>query len=121
MKSNLFLRVISVLISVFVWQEAFSAEFTPAHAQTWAVQKGRLLLDTFKEPDIALRYQKLDSLFNQFVDVPDVARFVVGKYWRTMSPAQQQEYLQVFNRYALALYKTFPLDFVDDIQYRISF
>ncbi|MBE6448700.1 MAG: ABC transporter substrate-binding protein [Alphaproteobacteria bacterium] len=120
MKSNLFLRVISVLISVFVWQEAYSAEISPIKAQEWAEEKGRLLIDTFQESNISLRYQKLDYLFNQYIDVPYIARFVVGKYWRQMSSEQQREYLQVFHRYALALYKTFPLDFVDNIKYRIS-
>ena len=117
MKSNLFLRVISVLLAVLFIGHTADARVNPPAAQLWAEQNGKLLLDTFQEPDIAKRYQVLDKLLLQYVDLPYIGKFLMGKYWRTMTTAQQTEYQELFRRYALALYKTFPLDFANQLSY----
>lgn len=120
MKSNLFLRVISVLVTILFLGQAQAAALTPMQAQDWAEENGRLLLDTFREKDAKKRYQDLDKLLLEYVDLEYIGQFVVGKYWRTMSAEQQAEYRQIFKRYALALYKTFPLDFVDGLSYEVG-
>lgn len=120
MKSNLFLRVISVLLSIWFCAAPARADVGAAQAQAWAEQNGRRLLDAFREPDIAKRYAELDRLLLEYVDLPYIGRFVVGKYWRTMTAEQQNEYQQLFRRYALALYKTFPLDFADTLSYEVG-
>ena len=125
MKSNLFLRVISVLLSfsvLFSFRPALAAPqaVSPQQAQAWAEQNGRLLLDAFREPDIAKRYAELDRLLLEYVDLSYIGKFVVGKYWRTMTPEQQEAYQALFRRYALALYKTFPLDFADSLSYEVG-
>ena len=120
MKSNLFLRVISVWLSILLFVPAAFAGVTPRQAQLWAEQNGRLLIDTFKERDIARRYRELDRLFLEYVDLPYIGKFVVGRYWRDMSTQQQAEYQALFRRYALALYKTFPLDFTDSLSYEVG-
>ncbi len=120
MKSNFFLRVIIYLGSIFCAITSHAKVLTADNAVFWAEEKGRLLLDTFHEKDIALRYQKLDSLFDEYLDVEYIGKFVVGKYWRTMSSEQRQRYLDVFERYLKALYKTFPLDFVQTLSYDVK-
>ncbi len=120
MKSNLFLRVISVLLAVLFIGHTADARVNPPAAQLWAEQNGKLLLDTFQEPDIARRYQALDELMLQYVDLPYIGKFLMGKYWRGMTPEQQQEYQKLFQRYALALYKTFPLDFANQLSYEFG-
>ena len=120
MKSNLFLRVISVLVTILFFGQAQAAALTPSQAQGWAEENGRLLLETFREKDVYKRYQDLDKLLLEYIDLEYIGQFVVGKYWRTMSAEQQAEYQQIFKRYALALYKTFPLDFVDSLSYEVG-
>ncbi len=120
MKSNLFLRVISVLVTILFFGQAQAAALTPSQAQGWAEENGRLLLETFREKDAKKRYKDLDKLLLEYVDLEYISQFVVGKYWRTMSAEQQAEYRQIFKRYALALYKTFPLDFVDGLSYEVG-
>ncbi len=120
MKSNLFLRVISVLLPVLCFAAAARADVSPADARAWANDNGRLLLDTFREPDIQKRYADLDVLLLKYVDLEYIGKFVVGKYWRDMAPAQQTEYQNIFRRYALALYKTFPFDFADSLSYEVG-
>ena len=43
----------------------------------------------------------------------------MGKYWREMSPEQQEKYLDLFKVYALNLYKGFPLNFEDRLSFEI--
>ncbi len=120
MKSNLFLRVISVLMLLICLTAEARAAISAPQAKAWAEDNGRLLLETFREADMVKRYAKLDVLLEKFIDLPYVARFVVGRFWREMSAEQQAVYQALFRRYALALYKTFPLDFVNDLSYEVG-
>ncbi len=42
--------------------------------------------------------QQLQSVIDQRVDVDGIARFVLGRFWRTATPEQQQQYLSLFRR-----------------------
>lgn len=44
------------------------------------------------------------TLFNTGFDVPAVARFALGRYWGTASPAQQQEFINLFTTYTVHAY-----------------
>lgn len=131
MKSKFFLQLIICLAfggglsvvpvpAVSAAQPAAAGSVVPAAAEAWAGQTGRELLDTFRDPDISRRFAALDRLFLENIDFDYVARFVIGKYWRTMTDEQKKTYLQLFKRYALSAYKTFPLDFVDSLSYRVT-
>jgi phospholipid transport system substrate-binding protein len=41
--------------------------------------------------------QQVARLLAESVDIDGVGRFVVGRYWRTGSPAEQQEFVKLFN------------------------
>lgn len=120
MKSNLFLRVIIYIGAIFCAITSYASTITTENAVFWAEEKGKLIIDTFHEKDVKLRYQKLDSLFDEYIDVEYIGKFVVGKYWRTMSSELRNRYLSVFERYLKALYKTFPLDFVQTLSYQVK-
>lgn len=47
---------------------------------------------------------KLESLFSANVDIPWVARFVMGRYWRQASDAQKQRYLQQYEHFMIRHY-----------------
>lgn len=120
MKSNLFLRVVSILMTILCVSNVEAAAISRQDAQNWAKTNGEILLRTFREPDIGVRYKELDKLFNQYIDIEYIGKFVVGKYWRQMNAEQQEKYQAIFRRYAMALYKTFPLDFVDSLSYEVK-
>jgi phospholipid transport system substrate-binding protein len=44
------------------------------------------------------RQQRLAPFLARVVDVPAVARFCLGRYWRAAMPAQQQDYVLIFTR-----------------------
>jgi phospholipid transport system substrate-binding protein len=41
---------------------------------------------------------KLQELVNRVVDVDAVAKFCLGRYWRTATPDQQKQYLELFRQ-----------------------
>jgi hypothetical protein len=46
-----------------------------------------------QKADPALRRAQFAELFHEDFDGPGIARFVVGRYWRTASQEEQQEFL----------------------------
>ena len=119
MKSNIFLRVITCLLVTSYISNVQAMAVDRQEAYDFANQKGQELLTTFQEADLQKRYAKLDELFKQYIDTDYIARFVAGKYWRKMTPEQQQRYSDIFVRYGLAYYKTLPLDVVKTENYEI--
>jgi phospholipid transport system substrate-binding protein len=47
------------------------------------------------------RFVRFQQLFRTDFDVPAIARFVLGRYWRLASPAQQQEFLPLYENHIL--------------------
>lgn len=46
----------------------------------------------------------LGGIFRRGFDVPTIARFVLGRYWNAATPAQQQEYLTLFEQMVTQTY-----------------
>ncbi len=88
-------------------------------AMIFADTKGKELIQTFQEENLAKRYQILDKMIMEYIDIEHISRFVIGKYWRVMTPEQKKTYEETFVRYGLALYKTLPLEYAKNIVYKI--
>jgi len=120
MKSNLFLRVIIFLFCLTASFPLRAEPLTETEARQWTEEKGRQLLETFGEIDVVKKYATLDEMMTSYIDLEYVAKFVMGRYWRQMNNEQQDLYQSVFKRYALSIYKSFPLDFnTDKINFEI--
>jgi phospholipid transport system substrate-binding protein len=57
-----------------------------------------------KNASPAQREARFRELFNEDFDVPVIARFVLGRYWRTATKPQQQEFVGLFNEYVVLAY-----------------
>lgn len=44
------------------------------------------------------------SLLNESFDMNTIGRFALGTYWKSATPAQQQEYLKLFNKMIIKVY-----------------
>ena len=119
MKSNLFLQVITGCILLFV-SVCRAENLTTEEALNFARVQGQELLMSFQEPDLEVRYDKLDKLFLDYVDVDYISRFVAGRHWRNMDETQKKKYQELFTRYGLAYYKTLPLDYAKNVKYEIK-
>ena len=52
----------------------------------------------------AQRIARFRQLFRDDFDVPGIGQFVLGRYWRVATPAEQQEFLQLFQEYIVQSY-----------------
>jgi phospholipid transport system substrate-binding protein len=52
----------------------------------------------------AQRVARFHELFREDFDVPGIARFVLGRYWKTATPEQQQEFVKLFEDYIALVY-----------------
>ena len=54
----------------------------------------------------AERLARFRQLFQADFDGPGIARFVLGRYWRSASEQEQQEFLELFEDYVVFVYGT---------------
>lgn len=120
MKSKQILQLIIVCFGLIGAISALAAGPSANVAKDWAQEKGNLLLNTFQVTDLSVKYKNLDELFLKYVDLPYISKFVIGKHWREMTPEQQTLYQDLFKRYALSVYKSFPLAFEKPITFSIN-
>jgi len=52
----------------------------------------------------AQRVARFHDLFREDFDVPGIARFVLGRYWKTATPEEQQEFVKLFEDYIALVY-----------------
>jgi phospholipid transport system substrate-binding protein len=52
----------------------------------------------------AQRIARFRQLFQNDFDVPGIGQFVLGRYWRTATPEEQQEFLRLFQEYIAQAY-----------------
>ncbi len=120
MKSNYFLHFILFFGLLLFAVPTKAADLTLQEAESFALEQGNNLLSFFAEKDIATKYQKLDDMFLNYVDLDYIGKFVVGKYWRQMSPEQREQYMDLFKRYSINVYKGFPLTFENRLSFDIT-
>lgn len=119
MKSNIFLHFITGCLMFLIIGNLQAKPVGDAEAVSFAQTKGKELIDAFQENDLTKRYKILDKMIMDYVDIKHISRFVIGKYWRMMTDEQKQSYDEVFTRYGLALYKSLPLEYAKNIDYKI--
>ncbi len=122
MKSNIFLQLITaVFMFVSIIHLAAATPVPENEAVDWANTTGHKLIEALGNTDLEQKYAALDRMFEEDVDTQYLARFVIGKYWRTMDESQKEFYLQLFLRYILSLYKNYPLNFsTDNLDFTIT-
>ena len=60
------------------------------------------LLDNKTDP--AIRQARFRQLFHDDFDGPGMARFVIGRYWRSAGPEEQREFVTLFEDYVAYVY-----------------
>ncbi|MCI0754261.1 MlaC/ttg2D family ABC transporter substrate-binding protein [Teichococcus vastitatis] len=73
------------------------AEMDINRASSFIENTGRELVATLNsDQPITARRQKVADILRQAVDVEGVGRFILGRWWRVATPAEQQEYMTLF-------------------------
>jgi len=101
----------SLLTGLFVLFATASIAATPMVNPADAVAFMNKLWDRAVEvlnskTDPAIREARFRDLFHKDFDCPGIARFVLGRYWRTASKEEQQEFVKLFEDYVVFVYAT---------------
>jgi phospholipid transport system substrate-binding protein len=64
-----------------------------------------------KKADPTVREARFRQLFHDDFDAPGIARFVLGRYWRTVNEDEQQEFIKLFEDYVVLVYTARLSDF----------
>jgi phospholipid transport system substrate-binding protein len=93
-----------------------SAEIAPsiAHESAEVVQGAENFINSVASRGIGFlsnegmtmeqRRAEFRSLLRDSFDMPTLGRFALGKYWKVATPAQQQEYLKLFEKMVVEVY-----------------
>jgi len=75
---------------------------SPEQAAAFINQTGQGLVNIVNGPGSAEdKRAQFRQIVDRDVDVDGVARFCLGRFWRTATPAEQQQYLQLFHQVLL--------------------
>jgi phospholipid transport system substrate-binding protein len=99
------LLILSLLIgstSLAAAPNAIAADANVFMSQLWT--RAVEVLD--KRAPLTERLTRFRQLFQADFDGPGIARFVLGRYWRTASEQEQQEYMKLFEDYVIFVYGT---------------
>jgi phospholipid transport system substrate-binding protein len=97
----------SILTAAFVLIAAALAPAALAAADPAAVinNLGNRALEVLgKSATPAQKAARFQELFREDFDVPGIARFMLGRYWKTATPEQQQEFVKLFEDYIALVY-----------------
>jgi phospholipid transport system substrate-binding protein len=84
------------------------ADVPPGVASQHIRRLGDEAIATLRASGLALeaREARFRKLLSEGFDMAFIGRFVLGRHWRTASPDQQSEYMQVFSEYILKVYSS---------------
>lgn len=75
-----------------------AAQMDATRAMGFIQTTGNALVEALNSTTLnaAQRRERVASILRQAVDMEGTGRFVLGRWWRVASPAEQQEYLRLF-------------------------
>ena len=99
-----FLSTLLLAATLVVSQTASAAN--AAGAKNFVDALATQVLDLVKDSGVSAseKKAKIESIFSDKVDIDFVAKFVLGKHWRTATPEQQASYVAAYKPFILKNY-----------------
>ena len=101
------LIVLSLLFCAVAFQPAVAADKTsPEEASKFIQELGNSAVTLLADKAIPLsdREAKIRDLLRKNFDLTTIGRFVLSKNWRTATPDQREEYLNLFSEFVVRTY-----------------
>lgn len=95
---------IVLAIALLFTANVFAAKQDAASTFVESLSKQAIDTLTAKSMNREDRDHQFRALLNKNFDVPTIGRFALGRYWRTATTAQQQEYLALFEKQIVRTY-----------------
>src|SRR5262245_17316080 len=95
-------KITSFIVILFFSSTAFAQEGEGAAAKQFIVGLGDQVVSIFEkydEDNIKKREDALNSLFAKSIDAAWMGKFVMGKYWRKASGAQQEKFQKLYKEF----------------------
>jgi phospholipid transport system substrate-binding protein len=74
-----------------------AAQMDPGRAASFIQQTGSELVSAINAGGpVAPKRERVSAILRRAIDIEGVARFVLGRWWRVATPAEQAEYLRLF-------------------------
>ncbi len=85
---------------------SFNALATPKEASNFISDLADRVINIVKNQSINDKDKEtqLNNIFLQAVDTKWIARFALGRYWRTITPTQQNNFLNLYSEYLSGIY-----------------
>ena len=97
-----------MLLTTFVLLSLVVASVAAADSATQLIEKLHAELLTVMKQANELgyegRYQRLDPIVTSSYDLPFIAKFVMGRQWKTLSAEQKSEFVKTFTKLSIAIY-----------------
>lgn len=90
--------LLSLVVSPVVAADSATQVIENLHAELLTVMKQA------KELGYEGRYQRLDPIVTSSYDLPFIAKFVMGRQWKTLSGEQKSEFVKTFTKLSIATY-----------------
>jgi len=99
-----FFLAFACVCSLLLAQNADAA--SPADAKTYINKLGNNALSIISNAKLnkAQKQDKLNVLFSESVDIPWVARFVMGRFWRQATETQKTAYVREYRKFLIKHY-----------------
>ena len=96
-----FIVIVSIALSL-----SNIAQATPNDAANFVNDLASRVITIVKSTDLtdSEKESRLDDIFVQAVDTKWIGRFSLGRYWRNITPAQQNQFLDLYTKYLTGLY-----------------
>jgi phospholipid transport system substrate-binding protein len=77
---------------------SFAAEIDPQKAEDFIKQVTTQGIEEIINSDVsaAEKNERFAKLFNEYLDVAFIGRFVLGRYWKTANPTQRTDFIDVY-------------------------
>ena len=74
----------------------------------YVIEITKQAIDTLTDQSITSKEKEIHfgELFDKNFDVPSIARFVLGKYWKKISTDKKKEFIKAFRDYVVKTYST---------------
>jgi phospholipid transport system substrate-binding protein len=96
------IAAVFVLLTIFsAASRGMAAEDPRAFISTLGTRAIEVLGPAVAEQQRLARFREL---FHNDFDIPGIGQFVLGRYWRSASPQEQQEFLGLFQEYIVQAY-----------------
>ena len=91
-------RAGATLLAVLLSPRLATAQMEGGRAATFIQTTGNSLVEALNSTSLSLpqRRERVAAILRQAVDIEGTGRFILGRWWRVASPAEQQEYLRLF-------------------------